>query len=120
MMKALSATTVFYISNLRQSLQYYTEIIGFTEDFVFGDYAGLYYDEVSIHLCGPENQGLKKIPGNTLHCIACDEVDEFHDALVAKGALIVNAPQDRIYGMRDFAVNDLDSNTLVFGVAIST
>ncbi|SFO87697.1 Glyoxalase/Bleomycin resistance protein/Dioxygenase superfamily protein [Chitinophaga sp. YR627] len=118
-MKALSCTTVFHVSDVRLSLQYYTEILGFAEDFILGDYAGLYYDHILIHLCGPQNQGIKKMPGNTLLCIECDEVDRFHGILSARGALILNAPEDRIYGLRDFAVNDPDGNTVVFGVALS-
>lgn len=118
-MKALSCTTVFHVADVRRSLQYYKDILGFTEDFIFGDYAGLYYDQVLIHLCGPKNQGIRKIPGNTLLCIECDEVDHFHNILSGKGALILNAPEDRIYGLRDFAVNDPDGNTIVFGVANS-
>lgn len=117
-MKALSCATVIHVSDLKRALQYYIGVLGFTEDFIFGDYAGLYYDQVFIHLCGPGNQGLKKIPGNALLCIDCDEVDEFHRLLMGKEAFILNAPEDRIYGVRDFAVNDPDGNTIVFGMAI--
>jgi uncharacterized glyoxalase superfamily protein PhnB len=84
-----------------------------------GDYAGLSLDNVDIHLCGPANQGMKKTPGGAHFCIDCDEVDEYYDNISKKGALIAVTLDDRFYGMRDFAVNDHDGNTLVLGRAIN-
>ena len=42
-------------------------------------------------------------------------VDRLHADLVARGAKLINAPEDRDYGMRDFDVVDLDGNQLTFG-----
>jgi len=117
-MKALNATVVIHVSDMNRALNYYTTVLGFTEDFKVGDYAGLFLDNVSIHLCGPANQGMRKTPGSAHFCIDCDEVDNYFDAISKKGAFIVVPPEDRFYGIRDFAVNDHDGNTLVFGKVI--
>ena len=117
-MKAISSATVIHVSDLPASLSYYCDILGFSEDFRFGDYVGLLHGNVFVHLNGQVNQGIKKIPGGAHLCIDCDTVDSFYEQNKAKGALITVTLDDRDYGMRDFAVNDPEGNTLVFGSSI--
>ena len=118
-MKTLSLTAVIHVTDLQSAATYYTDILGFKVDFKFGDYMGLTYgDDVCIHLNGPTNQGTRKAPGGAHFCIDCDEVDAYYNLISEKGALIIVPMADREYGMRDFAVNDKDGNTLVFGKAI--
>lgn len=117
-MKALSLTAVIHVSNTRNAINYYTSVLGFTIDFEFGDYVGLNYEDLAIHLSGPTNPGMKKVPGNAHFCIDCDGVDAYYNLILEKGALITVPIADREYGMRDFAVNDVDGNTLVFGMGI--
>ncbi|MBO9674152.1 MAG: VOC family protein [Sphingobacteriaceae bacterium] len=117
-MKAFSSAIVIHVSDLPTSLSYYCDILGFSEDFRFGDYVGIIQGSVIIHLNGQINQGIKKIPGGAHLCIDCDTVDRFYEQIKAKGALITVSIADRHYGMRDFAVNDPDGNTLVFGSSI--
>jgi catechol 2,3-dioxygenase-like lactoylglutathione lyase family enzyme len=118
-MKALSTSVVIHVSDLKRALNYYTAILGFTEDFELEEYAGLVLDNVCIHLSGPASPGMKKTPGNAHFCIDCDDVNAYFDAISLKGALIAVPLEDRYYGMRDFAVNDHDGNTLVFGSVIT-
>lgn len=118
-MKALSSTVVVHVSDLDRAINYYTTILGFTEDFKLADYAGLILDNIAIQLCGPGNQGMKKAIGSAHFCVDCDEVDAYYNTILEKGALIIAPLEDRFYGVRDFAVNDYDGNTLVFGSAIT-
>ena len=71
-MKALTLAVVVHASNLNKAITYYTNILGFTLDFTFGDYAGVAYDEVCIQLCGPTNDGKKNPIGNAHFCIGCN------------------------------------------------
>lgn len=118
-MKAFSSATVIHVSDFKSALDYYTRILGFTFDFEFGEYAGLFIDEVFIHISGSENPGRKKPTGSAHLCIDIDQVDEYYQRLTENGAIISVTLEDRVYGMRDFAVDDPDGNTLVFGQAIS-
>jgi catechol 2,3-dioxygenase-like lactoylglutathione lyase family enzyme len=119
-MKALVSAVVVHVTDLASSIEYYTNVLGFAVDFKFGDdYAGLVYDKVLIHLNGPGNTGgTKKLPGSAHFCIDCDEIDLYYDQIKTKGAIIEASLDDRIYGMRDCAVNDPDGNTIVFGKAL--
>ncbi len=46
------AAAVFQVSNLEAALKHYKEVLGFEEEFRFGDYAGLKFGEVYLHLSG--------------------------------------------------------------------
>lgn len=118
-MKAFSSATVIHVNDFRSSLDYYTKVLGFTFDFEFGQYAGLFIDEVFVHISGAENPGRKKPAGSAHLCIDIDNVDDYYQRLSANGAIISVTLEDRVYGMRDFAVDDPDGNTLVFGSAIA-
>lgn len=118
-MKALSTSVVVHVSDLDRAINYYKNVLGFSEDFKLEAYAGLILDNVCIHLSSPENPGRHKTPGSAHFCIECDEVDNYFNTITQKGAFIDVPLEDRYYGMRDFAVNDHDGNTLVFGKTIA-
>jgi catechol 2,3-dioxygenase-like lactoylglutathione lyase family enzyme len=115
-MKILTTTPVVHVSNLQNAVAYYTNILAFKLDFEFGDYVGLTYGNMVIHLSGPTNQGAKKAAGSAHFCFYCDNVNAYYEKITAKGALLEFPIDNRIYGLRDFAVNDEDGNTLVFGM----
>ncbi|HKI73760.1 MAG TPA: VOC family protein [Pseudomonadales bacterium] len=49
-------------------------------------------------------------------CIYVDDADALHTEFVRSGARVVRGPVDNPgYGLRDFIVEDLDGNRLVFG-----
>lgn len=114
-MKAFCAATIFQVSDLSIAVPFYTEVLGFTKYFEFASVVGIQHGEVRIHLSGPEAQGHKKAIGEGDMYIFCDEVDDYFKAISAKGANTFAPPEDRGYGMRDFAVQDPDGNILAFG-----
>ncbi|QEC77983.1 VOC family protein [Mucilaginibacter ginsenosidivorax] len=117
-MKASHTTIVIHVSDLSSAVSYYTTILGFSPDFEYGDYVGLTYGDVGIHLCGPSHQGVKKLPGNAHFFIYSDDINDYYELISQKGAIISVPIADRLYGLRDFAVDDEDGNTLVFGMEI--
>jgi uncharacterized glyoxalase superfamily protein PhnB len=76
-------------------------------------YACLCRDDVELHLLAARQT--KRLPGNGGICVFVKDVDRLHTDLVARGARLINTPEDRDYGMRDFDVVDLDGNQLTFG-----
>lgn len=118
-MKALGIASVIHVKDLNQSLPYYINILGFTTDFQYGEYIGLKNGNILLHLSSSLEPGHKKEPGSGHVCIDCDEVDIYYEDLQAKGAKISAPLDNRPYGIRDFAVDDPDGNTLVFGKTIT-
>ena len=108
-----SAAAVFQVSNLDAALKHYKAVFGFSEDFRFGDYAGIRLGAVSLHLSGHSIYG-RPVGGGTV-CICCDEIDGYYAELKKKGAEMKSTPKDYPYGMREFTVVDLDGNFLFFG-----
>ena len=113
-MKTRHAAPVFQVADLAASLQHYTEILGFSLDFRFGDYAGVQLGEVCLHLCG-HTIHQRPIGGGTVYIFCAEPVETYHAELVRRGANLIAPPRDYAYGMRDFIVADPDGNQLAFG-----
>lgn len=112
-MKAESIAPVFQVSNLDAALKYYTGVLGFSEDFRFGEYAGLKRGGACLHLSGHSVHDRPVGAGNAY--VFCDEVDAYYAEIVAKGAKTKAEPKTYDYGMRDFVVVDPDGNHLGIG-----
>ncbi len=112
-MKPTSAAAVFQVGNLDKALAYYTEVLGFSQDFRFGDYAGVKQGEVCLHLSG-HSIHQRPVGAGSVY-IFCDEVDAYCADIRAKGARILAEPKAYAYGLRDFIVVDPDGNHLSFG-----
>ena len=110
------AATVFVVSDIAKSIAYYRDALGFAVTFQYGSppsYACLCRDEVVLHLLA--SRQTRRLPGNGGICVFVTDVDRLHADLVSRGANLINAPQDRDYGMRDFDAVDPDGNQLTFG-----
>ena len=112
--KTRHAAPVFQVADLEASLKHYTEVLGFSPDFRFGDYAGVKLGEVCFHLCG-HTIHQRPVGGGTVYIFCAEPVDTYHAELVTRGATLIAPPKDYAYGMRDFMVVDLDGNHLAFG-----
>jgi len=106
------------VPDIRAAIDFYTRKLGFSEAFTVGEpptFAGLNLDKVQIFLA----------PGNvnTAGCSVCfvvgnaDDLFAFHEA---NGVKIVEPIKDRDYGLRDYAVTDLNGYRLSFGHYIYT
>eukprot|EP01031_Cornospumella_fuschlensis_P000582 gene582-734_t len=118
-MKTHGSATTFQVSDVDASLAYHTTVLGFTERFRFGDYAGVEHGEVQIHLSGPTATNKRQVGQASIY-IFCDDCDAYHAEVTAKGARVQAAPKDYEYGMRDFVIEDPDGNLIGFGQEIRT
>lgn len=108
-----SAASVFQVASVDAALRYYKDVLGFSEDFRFGAYAGVKLGEACIHLCA-HGEHRRPIGGGTIY-VFCDEVDGYYAEIKKKGAIVKSEPRDYEYGMRDFMALDPDGNHLAFG-----
>lgn len=112
-MKPQSAASVFQVASVDAALRYYKDILGFSEDFRFDNYAGVKLGEAYIHLCG-HSEHKRPVGGGTIY-VFCDEVDAYYAETKKRGAIVKSEPRDYEYGMRDFMALDPDGNHLAFG-----
>ncbi len=109
-------TPVFVVSDVIASLAHYRDALGFEEAFTWGEptyYAGVCRGNVTIHLQAASHT--ERSPGASLLNIFVSSADAIFEELRERGARIVKEPATYPYGMRDFDVEDLDGNVLVFG-----
>jgi len=113
----VGAATVFVVTDIAKSTEHYRDVLGFTVTFEYGTptfYVCLCRDEVALHLLSAGQTS--RLSGNGGICVFVTDVDRLYADLVARGAKLINTPQDRDYGMRDFDLIDLDGNQLTFGM----
>lgn len=113
-MKIESHACTLSVSDFDASMKWYVDVLGFTEEFRFGNYGGLSRDQCFIHLTLAGQSHAGPCGGGRMYII-CDEVDDYQKLVAGKGANILFAPKDEPYGLRDFAVADPDGNILNFG-----
>lgn len=118
-METKGSATCFRVTDVDRALAWYTGVLGFSEKFRFGDYAGISHGGVTIHLAGPSVPNART-PGQGSIYIFCDEVDAWHAEISTRGAVSQAPPRDYDYGMRDFVLTDLDGNLLGFGQETTT
>jgi uncharacterized glyoxalase superfamily protein PhnB len=114
-MNTQSIAPVFQVADLDAALKHYKEVLGFSEEFRVGDYAGVTLGNVALHLSKYGTGKYAKPLGGSVACVLCDEVDDFFGQVKQRGARIKYPPQDTHYRMREFMLADLDGHHLIFG-----
>lgn len=115
-MKPESLIPILYSEDIRRSIKYYTEMLGFEgswewdEDPTFG---GVNWGDVRLFFC-KQGQGN---PG-TWFCINLENVDEYYDQIKDRGAKILSLPEDQPWFMREMLVQDPDGHVIRFGHGI--
>jgi uncharacterized glyoxalase superfamily protein PhnB len=112
-MKPSALIPIFYVTNVDTAVQHYTSVLGFELSFRYGTYAGLKIGPCELHITDPGEA--RQIVGSGSAYLLCDEVDAYYAKIMGAGARLKCEPADRTYGMRDFAVFDIDGNQISFG-----
>jgi catechol 2,3-dioxygenase-like lactoylglutathione lyase family enzyme len=118
-MKPIASNTVFHVSDLDKSLDFYTNILGFELDFKFGEpatYAGLSFGDVRIHLSS--SYPYKNNTGHGSIYLSFSSVDDIYHQLLKDKVEFYSHIETREYGMRDFAIKDPDGNQIGYGAAV--
>lgn len=108
---------IFYSSDIKKSIQYYTEVLGFDRQWTWDDpptFGGVSKDRVELFFC-------RQAQGNpgTWISIMVDDVDELHEQIKKKGGIIASPPQDKEWNLREMLVEDPDKHIIRFGQSIS-
>jgi uncharacterized glyoxalase superfamily protein PhnB len=100
------------VTDVTAALAYYRDAIGFQVDFTWHEpptYAGLTLGPLYLHLC----QGNPRSPA--VVAFFCTGLDTLFQQFKTNGARIERPISVEPYGMREFAVTDLDGHRLIFG-----
>lgn len=116
-MKTKAIIPIFYVVDVDDAAGYCTRVLGFAQSFRYGTYVGLRMGSFELHITDPGEP--RQIVGSGSAYVICEEVDGYFLSIKAAGAKLKCDPADRTYGMRDFAIFDLDGNQLSFGCDVA-
>jgi uncharacterized glyoxalase superfamily protein PhnB len=101
------------VTDIVAAVDYYTSKLGFQLGFTWGEpptFAGVNLGQVQVFL----EQGTPVPQGCSVYFVV-DDADALFEFQRSQGVEIVVPPDDRPYGLRDYAVRDLHGYRLVFG-----
>ncbi len=106
----LQGAPVLHVPDVRAAATFYRDVLGFTWDFGDDGYAVVWRDNSAVHFVRGEGA-----PAGVHLFQWVRDVDAYHNEIVGRGARVAAAPADRPYGIREFAVQDLNGVGIVFG-----
>jgi len=109
-MKIESVIPILCSDDVTRSITYYTEVLGFKENRSWDEaptFGGVVDGTTNIFFCRGE-RGHK----GTWLAINADNVDEYYEAIKAKGAEILSLPDTKPWSMREMLVKDPDGHIL--------
>jgi catechol 2,3-dioxygenase-like lactoylglutathione lyase family enzyme len=101
------------VKDVLAATEFYVTRLGFARGFIWGEpptMAGVNLDRVQIFL----ERGTPSPEGASVYFVVGD-ADELFGFQRANGVDVVEPPDDRPWGLRDYTVRDLDGNALTFG-----
>jgi uncharacterized glyoxalase superfamily protein PhnB len=100
------------VRDVPAAVDFYTKKLGFNFGFTWGEpettFAGVNLGDVQIFL----EQGE---PNSSMLNFVVGNADELFEHQKANGVEVVQPPEDRHYGLRDYTIRDLAGNYLSFG-----
>jgi predicted enzyme related to lactoylglutathione lyase len=106
------------VSNLKESVQYYEQKLGFrvAMEMPGGNYAIVERDDIAIHLFHDDAQSPSPV---AIHIFA-EGLETLHTELKNRGACISQGILRKPWGNRDFRVNDDSGNEIKFTEPLSS
>jgi catechol 2,3-dioxygenase-like lactoylglutathione lyase family enzyme len=101
------------VSDLAAAVDFYTNKLGFQLAFTWGEpptMAGVNLGHVQMFL----ERGTPGPQGCQVYFVV-DDADALFEFQRANGVEVAAPPEDRFYGLRDYAIRDLDGYRLSFG-----
>lgn len=113
---------VLMVHDVVEAASFYHDKLGFNIDFIFGNppnHAAVSRGEwtgstVTIQLARVDDER-ERTPSSYLYILAETRLDALCEVYRERGVEILAEPEDKPWGMREFAVRDLAGHMLVFG-----
>ena len=114
------AASIFSASEIKKSITFYTQQLGFSLEFEWGDpvsYAVLRSEDVSLHLSQIDPDQSIQASGSKLYIFVYD-VEALYTEYQHRGIQVLESLTQHEYGMKDFSIHDPDKNLLIFGTGV--
>lgn len=118
MPQILDSRCVLAVCDLKQSTDYYINVLGFQSDSIEAEgWSFLSRDGLHIMLgeC-PDEQPASELGNHSYFLyLEVQGLDEIYQDVKQKGAEILFEPADKPWGMREFGVRTIDGHRIMFG-----
>ena len=122
MPRIADSRSVLAVRNLKESTHYYIDVLGFRRDFGDGSdgWSFLSRDNFKVRLgeCPDEKPSGELGNHSYFVYLTVEGLDQLHQELSARGALVISAPEDESWGMREFSIRTPDGHRIRFGEPI--
>lgn len=109
---------VIAVPNLEASAEFYRTVLGF-EIHEIGDPGWRFFTRDDVFIMAgecPEAPPPRELGDHSWFAyIEVDDIDDYHDAIVAKGAELIAPLADQPWGMREFGIRTADGHRIRFG-----
>lgn len=109
---------VLAVQDLKISTAYYGDVLGFSKDPIDAEgWSFLTRDTFSVMLgeCRNEKPASELGDHSYFAYWQVDNVDQFYQEIVAKGALVTSEPSDKPWGLREFTLRTPDGHRITCG-----
>ena len=101
---------VFHVRDVAAAAAFYRDVLGFTWDFGDESYAVVWRDNSAIHFVKDKNNP------RGIHLFQwVKDIDAYYKEVLDRGAKVSTKPTDQTYGVREFALTDVNGVSIVFG-----
>ena len=114
----VNSRCVLAVLDLKASTRYYMDVLGFTQDPIDVEgWSFLTRDTFRVMLgeC-PDQKPASELGDHSYFAYwNVDDVDQFYQEIVAKGALVTSEPSDKPWGLREFGLRTPDGHRITCG-----
>jgi uncharacterized glyoxalase superfamily protein PhnB len=122
MHRLVDSRCVLAVRNLKESTQFYIDLLGFRRDFGDGSdgWSFLSRDNFKVMLgeCPDEKPAGELGNHSYFVYLTVEGLDQLHRELSARGAQVISKPENEPWGMREFSIRTPDGHRIRFGEPI--
>jgi uncharacterized glyoxalase superfamily protein PhnB len=123
MHRIVDSRCVLAVRNLKQSTQFYIDVLGFRRDFGDGSdgWSFLSRDNFKLMLgeCPDEKPASELGNHSYVAYLRVEGVDQLHEEISRRGAQVTSEPKNKPWGLREFGIRTPDGHRITFGEPIA-
>ena len=122
MARIVASRCVLAVRDLKVSMRYYMDVLGFSRDPIDADgWSFLTRDNFRVMLgeC-PEEEPAGDLGNHSYFAYwNIEGIDQFYQEVAARGAMVTSRPADRPWGLREFGLSTPDGHRITCGELIA-
>lgn len=118
MVRIIDSRCVLAVRDLEDSTRYYVDVLGFARDPIEAEgWSFLSRDSFKVMLgeCPDERPASELGDHSYFAYLLVDDVDAYHREVAARGATVSSPPEDKPWGLREFALSTPDGHRITCG-----